>query len=126
MVNVGSIYGTTAYAHLSDRVTADWALQGLTRAVGVEWAQHNVLVNYIQPGALDMPELHRFRSGREQAIDHRIAGLALQKLGDPVEHFGGALMFLLSDEACYIVGHPVYADGGQHLVAPVFEPGANL
>jgi NAD(P)-dependent dehydrogenase (short-subunit alcohol dehydrogenase family) len=126
VINVGSIYGATSFAHLSDAVTSDYALQGLTRAVGVEWARDNINVNYLAPGALDLPEFSRWRDGHPAAIDSLIRGLAMQRLGDPVEDFGGALMFLLSDEACFLVGHPVYADGGQHLVAPVFEPGANL
>jgi len=33
---------------------------------------------------------------------------------------------LLSDEGCFLVGQTVYADGGQHLVAPVLEPGVPL
>ncbi|MFL6602445.1 MAG: SDR family NAD(P)-dependent oxidoreductase [Steroidobacteraceae bacterium] len=126
VVNVGSVYGASAFAHISDRVTGDYALQGLSRAVAVEWAKDGVLVNYLGPGALDIPEFQAWRKSHPQAIDQRIRGLALQRLGDPVEDFGGALMFLLSDESCFIVGHPVLADGGQHLVAPVFEPGANL
>jgi NAD(P)-dependent dehydrogenase (short-subunit alcohol dehydrogenase family) len=126
VVNIGSVYGASAFAHISDRVTADYALQGLSRAVGLEWAKEGVLVNYLGPGALDVPEFHVWRKQHPQAIDKRVHGLALQRLGDPVEDFGGALMFLLSDESCFIVGHPVFADGGQHLVAPVFEPGANL
>jgi 3-oxoacyl-[acyl-carrier protein] reductase len=126
VVNVGSVYGASAFAHVSDRITGDYALQGLSRAVGVEWAKDGVLVNYLGPGALDVPEFHTWRKSHAQAIDKRVSGLALQRLGDPVEDFGGALMFLLSDESCFIVGHPVFADGGQHLVASVFEPGANL
>ncbi len=126
VVNVGSIYGSTAFAHVTDRITGDYALQGLSRAVGVEWAKDGILVNYLGPGALDIPELQAWRKSNPHAIDRRIHGLALQHLGNPVEEFGGALMFLLSDESCFIVGHPVFADGGQHLVAPVFEPGANL
>jgi NAD(P)-dependent dehydrogenase (short-subunit alcohol dehydrogenase family) len=126
VVNVGSVYGATSFAYLSDAVASDYALQGLTRAVGVEWAQDNINVNYLAPGAIDIPEFRRWRDSHPAQIDARIQGLAMQRLGDPVEDFGGGLMFLLSDEACFLVGHPVYADGGQHLVAPVFEPGANL
>ena len=126
VVNVGSVFGASSFAHVSDSVMGDYGLQGLTRAVGVEWAQHGVLVNYLGPGALDVPEFRRWRAQHPAAIDKRIHSLALQRLGDVDEDFGGALMFLLSDEACFLVGHTVYVDGGQHLVAPVFEPGAPL
>jgi enoyl-[acyl-carrier-protein] reductase (NADH) len=49
--------------------------------------------------------------------------MPLQRLGDAVEDVGGAAMYLASDEACFINGHPVYADGGQFLNAGVFAPG---
>lgn len=126
VVNVGSIYGATAYAHISDSVTRDWALQGLTRAVGVEWAKDNILVNYLGPGALDMPQFQVWRGRNPARVDHIVQGISLGRLGDPVEDFGGALMFYLSDEACFLVGHTVFADGGQHLNMPVFEPGMKL
>jgi enoyl-[acyl-carrier-protein] reductase (NADH) len=35
-------------------------------------------------------------------------------------------MLLLSDESSFLVGQTVYVDGGQHLVAPVLEPGVPL
>ena len=35
-------------------------------------------------------------------------------------------MLLLSDEGCFLVGQTVHVDAGQHLVAPVLEPGVPL
>jgi 3-oxoacyl-[acyl-carrier protein] reductase len=126
VVNVGSVYGASSFAHVADSVTSDYALQGLTRSVGVEWAPAGVRVNYLGPGALDVPEFRRWRERNPKAVDKRVSGLAERRLGDPDEDFGGALMFLLSDEGCFLVGQTVYADGGQHLVAPVLEPGVPL
>ena len=126
IVNVGSVYGASSYAHVADSVTSDWALQGLTRSAGVEWAATGLRVNYLGPGATDGPEFRRWRAHNPAAVDKRIRSLALRHLGDPDEDFGGALMFLLSDEGCFLVGHTVYADGGQHLVAPALEPGVPL
>jgi NAD(P)-dependent dehydrogenase (short-subunit alcohol dehydrogenase family) len=123
IINVGSIYGANAHAHLADIATRDFALQGLTRGVGSEWAKDNVLVNYLSPGIPDTAEFQAYRRTRPAMVDHLIANTPLQRLMDPVEDIGGAAMYLVSDEACYIVGHPIYADGGQHLVAAVMEPG---
>jgi hypothetical protein len=36
----------------------------------------------------------------------QLANTPLQRLMDPGEDIGGAAMYLVSDEACYIVGHP--------------------
>ncbi len=123
VVNVGSVYGGSAYLHITDRVTRDWALQGLTRAAGVEWARDNILVNFLIPGLIAEAEFLQWHDAHAERTDQLVKGSAMQRLGDPLEDFGGALMFLVSDEACFIVGHAVYADGGQHLSTPAFEPG---
>ena len=125
-VNVCSLFGSTAVTHIAPAVAADGALQGLTRSIGAEWAKDGIQVNCIVPAAIDVPEFRAFRDRHPTEVDHRVNSLPLHRLGDPVEDFGGALMMLLSDEACFLVGHVVHADGGQHLSAPVFEPGANL
>jgi 3-oxoacyl-[acyl-carrier protein] reductase len=39
---------------------------------------------------------------------------------------GGAALYLASDEACFVNGHPIHADGGQFLNAGVFAPGMKL
>lgn len=126
IANVCSVYGSTAHAGLGDMVMADSALLALTRAAGVEMARDGVRVNCVVPGALDVPETQALRERFPSETERRVRGLSLGRLGDPVEDFGGALMMLLSDEWCFMVGHPVHADGGQHLAAPVVEPGAPL
>jgi len=122
IVNVGSIYGPSAFEGVTDAVTVDGALAALTRAIGVEWAKDDILVNFLQPGLPDIPVFADYRAKRDVAW--LIENTAMQRLADPVEDIGGAAMFLVSDEACFIVGHKVFADGGQHLTAAVFEPGA--
>jgi NAD(P)-dependent dehydrogenase (short-subunit alcohol dehydrogenase family) len=124
IANVCSVYGSTALTGLSDNVTADSAILGLTRSVGAEMARDGIRVNSVVPGALDVPETRELRERHAGETERRVRGIALHRLGDPVEDFGGALMMLLSDEWCFMVGHPVHADGGQHLAAPVAEPAA--
>jgi 3-oxoacyl-[acyl-carrier protein] reductase len=124
IVNVGLPYGANAHEAISDAVVADGALIALTRAAGFEWAQHNVLVNFLQAGAADIPAFHTWRDQRhDDRIDRLIAAKPMPRLADPVEDVGGAAMLLVSDEGCFIVGHRIMADGGQHLAAAVFEPG---
>ncbi len=124
IINVGSPYGATAHEAISDAVTADGALIALTRALGYEWARHNILVNFLQAGAADIPAFHDWRDQQEgDRVDRLIAAKPMPRLADPVGDIGGAAMFLVSDEGCFIVGHRIMADGGQHLSAAVFEPG---
>lgn len=125
IVNVGSLYGATANEGVSDAVTADGALANLSRAVGVEWARHGILVNYLQAAMPDIPAFQKYRREKGAIVDHLIANTPMQRVADPIEDIGGAAMFLVSDEACFLVGQKIFADGGQHLTAAVFEPGAS-
>ena len=122
IVNVGSPYGATTYINVGDSVATDWALQGITRAAAVEWAQYNILVNYLSPAVVDIPEFQAFRAANSASVDRALRAMPLGRLGDPVEDIGGAAMYLASDEACFVNGHPIYADGGQFLNAGVFAP----
>ncbi|GAC1572038.1 MAG: hypothetical protein NVS3B5_00640 [Sphingomicrobium sp.] len=54
IVNLGSIYGPSALEGVTDAVTTDGALAALTRAIGVEWARDNIVVNFLQPGLPDI------------------------------------------------------------------------
>jgi NAD(P)-dependent dehydrogenase (short-subunit alcohol dehydrogenase family) len=119
VINVGSCYGAMASAAHADAVASDGALARLTRAVGVEWAADNILVNYLQSGPVDGPEFDAYRAFNSAGIDRRIANLTIPRLADPVEDVGRAAVFLASDKGCFLVGHKLFADGGQHLVAPV-------
>lgn len=126
IINVGSPYGATTFNNVTDAITADWALQGLTRATAVEWAISNILVNFLSPALVDIPEFQAFRATDPAYIDRVLAQTALKRLGDPIEDIGGAAMFLASDEACFVTGHPVYADGGQFISSAVFAPGVKF
>lgn len=126
IINVGSPYGATTFNNVTDAITADWSLQGLTRGAAVEWAQSNVLVNYLSPALADIPEFQAYRATDPAYIDRVLGQTALKRLGDPVEDIGGAAMFLASDEGCFVTGHPVYADGGQFISSAVFAPGVKF
>ena len=124
IVNLGSIYGPTANEGVTDAVTMDFALTGLSRSAGVEWGKDGILVNFLQAAVPDIATFADYRAKKGRSVETLIANTAMPRLADPVEDVGGAAMFLVSDEACFILGHRVLADGGQHLTAAIFEPGA--
>ena len=124
IVNLGSIYGASANEGVTDAIAMDGALTMLTRSAGVEWAKDGILVNFLQAAVPDIKVFAEYRALHAKSVDMLLNNTAIPRLADPVEDVGGAAMFLVSDEACFIVGHRVLADGGQHLTAAVFEPGA--
>ena len=84
---------------------------GLARAAALELAAHGITVNAVGPGLVrtDMT-----RSVVEDAatsqwyLQHIPAG----RFGTP-EDIGGAVAFLVSDDAAWVTGHHLVVDGGQ-------------
>ena len=126
VINLGSMYGSASHRDITDAVAADGALIALTRGVGLEWGRDQINVNFLQTAAPDITAFAEFRAQKGPGVDDLVELLPLARLADPIEDVGGAALFLASDEACFIVGHKVMADGGQHIAAPVFEPGGQF
>ncbi|MFT4129494.1 SDR family NAD(P)-dependent oxidoreductase [Labrys sp. (in: a-proteobacteria)] len=80
----------------------------LTRAAAMEYASKGIRINAIAPGRVvtDMMLSSGIADMRSVA-----AGLPLRRMGHP-EEIAAAVVWLLSGEASYIVGHVLGADGG--------------
>ncbi|CAI5453530.1 unnamed protein product [Caenorhabditis angaria] len=89
------------------------ALVGLTRALAIGLAKDNIRVNGIAPGVVKT-EMSRplWEAGPE--AERQIAeltGIALGRLGEP-DDCAGAVAFLASDDANYVVGETMIIGGG--------------
>jgi len=86
----------------------------LTRCLALDHAADNIRVNCICPGPIDTPLARR---GREQtgdpeaALRERLANIPLRRIGAPQE-MADVAAFLCSDEASFITGAAILADGG--------------
>jgi NAD(P)-dependent dehydrogenase (short-subunit alcohol dehydrogenase family) len=96
--------GRTAYASTKGGVIA------LTRAMAVDLAPHNIRVNAIAPGAIEVPRPHKpaHDSKRRRAW---LAAVPMERYGSP-EEVAAVALFLVSDAASYVTGHTVPVDGG--------------
>ena len=124
IILVGAPYGHTTYANVADAVCTDYALQGLTRAAGVEWGKYRIVTNLLLPALADVPEFQAYRAQQAAAVKSLLPMQPLRRLGDPVEDIGGAAVMLACDEGCFITGHTIHADGGQHMNPATFRPAA--
>ena len=91
------------------------ALLSLTKAMADSLASKNIRVNAIAPGIIRTKFSEPLYAGGEKAEHSLLESnqVALNRLGDPDE-MGGAVAFLVSDDASYITGETICITGGLH------------
>jgi NAD(P)-dependent dehydrogenase (short-subunit alcohol dehydrogenase family) len=115
IVNLSSISavrprGLTAYT------VSKSAVIGLTKAIAVDHGADGVRANCVAPGPVYTPMVYA-RGMTEEARDTRRRASVLKREGTGWD-IGGAVRFLLSDQARYITGQTLLVDGGASLVGP--------
>ena len=111
IVNVGSIAGSVGIAGRAGYTAAKAGLEGLTRTLGLEWADRDIRVNAVAPGWTRTEMVAGgIKDGRlsEAALTARIPQ---QRLAEPIE-IAKVVKFLMSTDASYITGQTIVVDGG--------------
>lgn len=86
------------------------AVEGMTKAMAIEWAPHGIRINTIGPTFIRTPLTEQTFSNPERVkwIESKIK---LGRVGE-VEDIMGAVVFLASDAASLITGTHLIVDGG--------------
>lgn len=93
-------------------VTSKAALLGMTRALAREVASRGIRINAVAPGPTDTPLM---RSIPDEWIASLEKAIPLGRLGRP-EEVAAAVRFLASDEASYVTGSVLTANGGSYFL----------
>ena len=110
IVNIASIsgmYGDGAYPSYCAQKAA---VINLTRAMAVYHARENIRINALCPGFVETPATDAFKA-IPGLLDKWFDGIPAQRPGRP-EEMAGIVAFLASDDASYMHGAIVVADGG--------------
>ena len=110
IINTASIMGQVGQKLTLTYCAAKAGVVGLTRALALEWARHNIQVNALCPGFV-------LTSINEEAMkDEKIFNATLRKI--PAGRLGqvsdmvGAVLFLASEASDYMTGQTLTVDGG--------------
>ncbi|MGV9296144.1 SDR family NAD(P)-dependent oxidoreductase [Amycolatopsis sp. NPDC003676] len=114
VVNVGSASAGHAHPLRGPYAAAKAGLASLTRTMAWEWADANVRVNCLEPGAV-VTAASRFADGDVEARVARF--VAMNRLGCP-EDIASVCLFLCSAGAAYLTGQTVTVNGGPHTATP--------
>jgi 3-hydroxybutyrate dehydrogenase len=120
IVNVSSVHGLRASAYKSAYVTAKHGLEGLSKVIALEGAEHGVTSNCVNPAYVrtplvegqiaDQARAHGL-SAAEVVEQVMLAPAALKRLIEP-EEVADAVAWLCSPAATSVTGSSLVMDGG--------------
>jgi NAD(P)-dependent dehydrogenase (short-subunit alcohol dehydrogenase family) len=111
IVNTSSVFGHIGAPRASIYVAAKHAVEGLTKAVALEFAKQGIRVNSVAPGVVDTEMIDRV-VGKE--ADQRNWLRSLHPVGrlGASEEIAAAVLYLASDVAKFTTGTTLLVDGG--------------
>jgi 3-oxoacyl-[acyl-carrier protein] reductase len=111
IINIASVVAQTGNSGQANYVAAKAGLIGLTKAIAMEIASRKVTVNAVAPGFIETPMTDVLPDKVKEELKTRIP---LGRMGT-ARDVAAAIVFLASDEACYITGHVLDVNGGLYL-----------
>lgn len=118
IVNISSVTGSIGRLRGGGIYGASKAgMDAFTRYLAHELAPAGIRVNGLAPGFIEVlpmsPSMRFIASGEtdEEAIAWLVGHIPMQRMGQAVE-MAGPIAFLLSQDASYITGQVLHADGG--------------
>lgn len=109
IVNIASIFSAVSKEYRTSYSTSKTALVGMTKALAIEVASKNILVNLVSPGFIDT-ELTRaiLTDSQIQELTSQVPAKRLGKADEIAE----LVLFLTSHKNTFITGQNIIADGG--------------
>lgn len=111
IVTLSSQMGAVGYPERSAYCATKHAVEGLTKALAVEWGRDGVRVNAVAPTFVETPMTAGFLADpafREEILDRRLPTGRLATI-DEVAH---AVRYLACDASLSVTGHSLRVDGG--------------
>jgi NAD(P)-dependent dehydrogenase (short-subunit alcohol dehydrogenase family) len=118
ILNMASVAGANkAVANRLAYTASKAAVAGLTRAIAMDHAKHNIRCNCVSPGTVDTPSLAERINAFADPVQARKDFVARQPLGRlaTAEEIAETFVYLVSDESSFMTGQSVVVDGGMGL-----------
>lgn len=115
IVNNASVGALTGNPGIGAYIASKHGVVGLTRTAALEYIQHGIRVNAVNPGLIDTQIARDVVAGNEQAYAEIAKNVPIRRAGRP-EEIAAAVLWLCSPAASYVVGHALTVDGGMTVV----------
>jgi len=110
IINMSSQMGHVGAARRTVYCTTKHAIEGLTKAMAVELAPHNIRVNSLGPTFLETPMTRPFFENKA-FLNEVLSKIKLGRIGQIADVLG-AIVFLASDASALMTGSALVVDGG--------------
>ena len=113
IVNTASVAGLVGGTWLGSPtyIASKHGVIGLTKAAAIAYAKAGIRVNAVCPGIVRTPLVERHIQGNSKWEASLVAQEPIGRLGQPQE-LAEAVVWLCSDAASFVTGHPMVVDGG--------------
>lgn len=111
IINISSVNSVLAIANQVPYTVSKGGINQLTKVMALSLAPYGIRVNGIGPGSI-MTELLESVMDDPEVRTRILSRTPLGRIGEPHE-VAGIAAFLADDDASYITGQTVYADGGR-------------
>lgn len=125
IINMSSVNAIFAIAAQVPYSVSKGGIGQLTKVMALALAQYGIRVNAIGPGSVMSDMLSAATSSDPEARDRLLSRTPLGRIGEPAE-IASIAAFLASNDAAYITGQTIYADGGRlalNYTVPVAKTG---
>jgi NAD(P)-dependent dehydrogenase (short-subunit alcohol dehydrogenase family) len=111
IINSASTCGIVAEPDVANYVASKHGVVGLTRAAAVDYAENNIRINAVCPATTLTDQVRRVTNNDPEVLKLLETYQPMKRMGKP-EEIAAAVLFLASDDASFMTGHPLAVDGG--------------
>jgi NAD(P)-dependent dehydrogenase (short-subunit alcohol dehydrogenase family) len=112
IVNMSSVNAVLAIANQVPYTVSKGGVNQLTKVMALALAPHAIRAVAIGPGSIATEMLKTAVMTNDAARDRILSRTPMKRLGEP-EEIARIAVFLASDDASYVTGTTLYADGGR-------------
>jgi NAD(P)-dependent dehydrogenase (short-subunit alcohol dehydrogenase family) len=115
IINMSSCIAEIGLARRASYASTKGAVLSLTKQMQVDYAQYQIRVNALLPGTIMTPFVEKYIQTSYDDPEAAIEGLKKRQLSGDLgrpEDVAKAALFLASDESSFMMGSPLYIDGG--------------